>query len=82
MSPKVIKGLKWVQYILWAVLMVLSWSGIFLDWMNYEIFSAFIWESAQWIVIAFAAVFLVLSIFVNRPFCRFVCPVGAMLKKL
>lgn len=82
LSAKVVKGLEWFQMILWAVLMVLAWSGVFFDWMDYELFSAFAWASAEWVVIAFAAVFLVLSIFVNRPYCRFVCPTGVMIKKL
>lgn len=79
------KAAKWLelgQQILWVILVVLAMSGAFLDWMDYEPFSAFMWQSAEWIVIAFAVLMLVLSIFINRPYCRFVCPTGAMLKKL
>ena len=62
--------------------MLLAWTGIFLEWMDYELFTAFIWQSAAWGVIIVAAVFLVASLFVSRPYCRFVCPTGTLLKML
>lgn len=79
---------RWVKYlnkfqkVLWACLMILALSGIFLEWMDYELFSAFLWQSASWIVILLAVGFLVLSFFINRPYCRFVCPTGVILKSI
>lgn len=74
--------LKWFRRVLWGILMLLAWTGIFLEWMDYELFTAFIWQSAAWGVIIVAAVFLVASLFVSRPYCRFVCPTGTLLKML
>ena len=48
--------------------------------MNYEMFVAFILQSASWIVIVWALLFIVLSVWVPRPYCRFVCPTGTLFK--
>jgi hypothetical protein len=37
----VAKALEYFKEILWAVLVVLLVTGIFSDWMNYEVFAAF-----------------------------------------
>lgn len=79
-GPKTINILTKFRIILWCVLMLLSWSGILFSWMDYEFFTAFLWQSASWIVIALAALTIVLSIFTNRPYCRFVCPTGTLIK--
>lgn len=82
LSPTWLRGLTWFRQGLWCMLMLLAWTGMLTDWMDYELFSAFVWQSASWVLLAFAAVVLVLSIFVTRPYCRFVCPTGTMLKLL
>ena len=74
------KALCWFRRILWIVLMGLMVSGIYFDWINYELFSAFIFSAASWVVIALAVVCVLLSIFVPRPYCRFVCPTGSLMK--
>ena len=74
------KALCWFRRILWIVLMGLMVSGIYFDWINYELFSAFIFTAASWVVIALAVVCVLLSIFVPRPYCRFVCPTGSLMK--
>ena len=48
--------------------------------MDYELFVAFIFQSATWIVMMMAVVFILLSFFVPRPYCRFVCPMGSFFK--
>ncbi len=80
MSPKTLRRLDLFRQILWAVLMLCIWSGVWADWTDYEPFAAFIFQSASWVVIALAAVFVLLSVVVTRPYCRFVCPVGNLLK--
>ena len=60
--------------------MLLMLTGLWADWTNYEIFSAFIVGTAAVAVLAMAAVVLVLSVFVPRPYCRFVCPTGTLFK--
>lgn len=65
---------------LWVVLMMCVWCGVWSDWMNYELFTAFIFKSASWVVIAVAVAIVVLSAFITRPYCRFICPTGTLLK--
>lgn len=80
MSKQTVKWLTSFRQILWAVLMVMMFIGVGFSWMDYEIFAAFIIQSASWIVLVLAAIFLVLAIFVPRPYCRFVCPTGTLFK--
>lgn len=80
LSKKVVKRLEMFRELLWTVLMMLMLVGTAFEWMNYEVFSAFILAGASWVVLAIAVVFLVLSLFVPRPYCRFVCPTGTLFK--
>lgn len=68
--------LAWVRRALWAVLMILMWCGAAFIWMDYEPFALFIPTAASVAVIITASAFLVLSIFVNRPYCMWICPTG------
>ena len=65
---------------LWAVLMLLAWTGLWCDWMDYEVFGAFLFREAAVAVVATGAAFVLLSFFVARPYCRFVCPTGTLLR--
>ena len=80
MSPILLHRLDVFRKFLWVVLMVLIWGGVWSDWVDYEPFAAFIFQSASWGVIAIAALFVVLSAVVTRPYCRFVCPMGTLFK--
>ena len=79
-KPATAKRLDKFRQILWAMLMLCLWTGVWFDWIDYEPFSAFVFQSASWVVIALAIVFVALSTVVMRPYCRFVCPTGALLK--
>lgn len=81
LSAKTIKALDWFRRILWAVLMLLLWADCLVGWMDLELFQAFMFESASWGIIAAAIVFVLLSVVVNRPYCRFVCPTGSLFKR-
>ncbi len=65
-------------YILMALLFMM-WCGVGFELMDYELFSAFLIGSASNFVLIAAAVFLALSLFIRRPYCRFICPTGAMI---
>ena len=80
LSQKTLKRLYLLREGLWAVLTLCLLTGIWFDWIDYEPFSAFIFQSASWTVIALAIVFVVLSPFTLRPYCRFVCPTGTLFK--
>lgn len=74
------KMLVRLREVLWAVLTLVMLCGVGFEWMDYELFSAFLIISASWIVIALAVVFILLSVFVPHPYCRFVCPTGSLFK--
>ena len=80
MSSKTVKQLSNIRQLLWSVLMVLMLAGVLFQWMDYEICTAFIFRSASIVVLLFAGFITVLSVFVPRPYCRFVCPTGTLFK--
>lgn len=79
-KPRMLRRLDLFRQVLWALLMLLIWSGVWSEWVDYEPFSAFVFQSASWAAIAIAAVFVILSFVVARPYCRFVCPMGTLFK--
>lgn len=80
-SARVLKVLDWTRKILWAVLMLLLWADVWTAWMDLELFQAFMYESAPVGIIIAAALFVALSAVVARPYCRFVCPTGSLMKR-
>ncbi len=80
MSPRLGIALTTFRKVLWAVLMVLMLTGTWTAWMDYELFTAFLYTSAPIAVTVIAALFLVLSVWVPRPYCRFVCPTGTLIR--
>lgn len=81
-SPLLLRRLDTFRRVLWAVLLLLLFAGIATSWIDYEIFTAFIVGSASWLILTVGTVFVVMSVFIHRPFCRFVCPTGSLLKYL
>ena len=80
MSQETAKQLGRFREILWATLTMLMLLGVGFQWMDYEVFAAFILQSASVVVLVLAVVVLALSIFIPRPYCRFVCPTGVLFK--
>ena len=80
LSPALTRWLDRFRMALWVVLLCLLWAGWGASWIDYEIFTAFIVNSASWAVIGTGIGFVLLSVFIPRPFCRFVCPTGSILK--
>ena len=79
-SARLSRRLTALRNVLWAVLMTLMLTGTWTAWMDYELFTAFVYSSASvWVTVA-AAAFLLLSVWVPRPYCRFVCPTGVLIK--
>lgn len=81
-TPRVLKLLSVLRNLLWGVLMALLLTGTCTAWIDYELFTAFLYSSASVWVIVLAVLFLVLSVWVPRPYCRFVCPTGALIKSV
>lgn len=80
LSPRLNRALNLFRNVLWGVLMVLMLTATWTAWMDYELFTAFLFTSASTWVIVLAVLFLVLSVWVPRPYCRFVCPTGSLLR--
>lgn len=80
MNVKLINALTIFREALWFVLMWLLWTGLWFDWMGYEPFAAFFFLDASTVTLCIAGGFLVLSLFIQRPYCRFVCPTGSLFK--
>lgn len=80
MKARTVHRLDIARQVLWAVLMLCLWSGVWFDWIDYEPFSAFVVKSASWVAIVIGVAFLLLSTVVMRPYCRFVCPMGTLFK--
>ncbi len=80
MPQRLVRALTTLRNVLWGVLMVLMLTGIWSAWMDYELFTAFLVGSASVGVLVAAVAVLVISVFVPRPYCRFVCPTGALMK--
>ncbi len=75
---------RWIKYIVLAVLVVASFHSMALAERLAEVepfkstFFVPIWTRA-WPFILFWAVLLALSLFMERPFCKYLCPLGASL---
>ena len=80
MSKQTTEYLDHFRKVLFWILMLLMLAGVWSQWMDYELFVAFVFNSAAWVIILIAVVFILLSFFVPRPYCRFVCPMGSLLK--
>jgi len=76
-SPKVAKWLRYLRYVLLVLLGALLCTSLDISIENFEPFSAFKFQFASLAVLILAGVMLVLSIFINRPWCTFLCPTGA-----
>ncbi|NOU58286.1 FMN-binding protein [Marinifilum caeruleilacunae] len=78
-SQKFMKILKHSQSFITLAVFFSLWLGMASDIVDYEPFSAFIFQHASLAVICIAVISLVISIITPRPWCRFVCPTGQIL---
>lgn len=78
-SPKVYQMMGRIRFGVFALLMLLLWTGMGAAVLDYEPFTAFMVTTASPAVMALAAVFVVASCFVPKLWCRCVCPMGSLL---
>ncbi len=78
-KPEILKILNKLRNAILALMFILMWAGVGFSIVDYEVFSAFLFDSASTAVLVIAMLALFLSLFVHRPYCRFVCPTGALL---
>ena len=79
LSPKFMKVISIFKVVLLAVIYILMIFKVVADLTLFEPFSAFKFEAAALPSLVIAAVFLVVSLFVNRPWCRLFCPTGTLI---
>ena len=61
------------------IIIVLLFTGILSDFANFEPFAGFMLESYLWIPMVIAGVFLLVSLFVPKFWCKYCCPTGYMI---
>ena len=77
--PKFMKGVSILKGVMLVAIYALMISGLISDLTVFEPFSAFKFEVAALPSLIIAAVFLIVSLFINRPWCRFFCPTGTLM---
>lgn len=80
LSAQAVKWLGYFRQALWVCILLVMMLGAGFEILDYEAFSAFMFNQASTAVLILAGAFIVLSIFVPRPYCRFVCPTGSTMK--
>ena len=79
------KLLKWLAYlrsaVLIGVLLAMAF-GLAIDFASFEPFTVFHPTTAPIVALILGIVSLVLSLFISRPWCRFICPLGALLENV
>ncbi len=80
LSPRLVRALTAFRRLLWGALMLSLWTGLWADWLDWELFAAFAFHAAPPLLLALAVAVLVLAVFVPRPYCRFACPTGTLFK--
>lgn len=78
-NNKLAKFLNNLRYYILLALLFIMWIGVGFEILDYEVFSAFLYSSASVVVLIMAGVFILLSLIIKRPYCRFVCPTGALI---
>ena len=76
-AEKILNALP-VVLLLWGLIITMQHLPFSL--VGLEPFDAFVFRVAGWATLAIAIVGLIASLFINRAYCRYGCPTGAMLK--
>ena len=79
LKPSVLKWMGRVRTLVFITLMALLWLGWGSVLLDYEPFGAFLFEAAAPVVLILASFFVLLAIFIPRPWCKTFCPVGEIL---
>ena len=74
------RPLKWLKFLVLIYFGYLSWVSSSNAFSKHEPFKTLFNLSGSSLSLWILALLLLLSIFISRPFCRYVCPLGAILK--
>ncbi|HQP04907.1 MAG TPA: 4Fe-4S binding protein [Bacteroidales bacterium] len=77
---KVSRLLSYTKYVYLFTLLVILVSGVSIVLEDFEPFTAFAYKFAAISAFIIAGVFAVLAVFLNKPWCRYFCPTGAVLE--
>lgn len=80
LSPGLVRVLTSLRRIAWGVLMLSAWCLGCARWVEWELMGVFAASAVAPVIVVCAIIFLALSIWTPRPYCRFVCPTGSLLK--
>ncbi|MFA8300981.1 MAG: 4Fe-4S binding protein [Hyphomicrobiales bacterium] len=72
--------LKHTQKVITIGIFLLLWLGVGFEILQYEPFTAFIFQNASTMMIILVISIVLISIKVDKPWCRFICPTGQVLK--
>lgn len=78
-SPKFMKAVSIFKVVILIFLYASMISALFTDFTVFEPFSAFKFEVVSLPPLVIAAVCLIISLFISRPWCRFFCPTGTLI---
>ena len=76
---KTSRMLKWIRPLFLGIITVILLLGVSVDFTNIEPFSAFTYQTASAVVLVMAIFFLLVSVFIPKPWCNYFCPTGALL---
>ena len=80
MEVNTIQTLERFREFLWVLVMLGMWLGVGFKILDYELFSAFMFKQASIPLLVMFGIFIILSGIIQRPYCRFVCPTGSVIK--
>ena len=75
-------GLRLMAYIYLGAGVLFAATGCLFVICRYDPFVGFFRLSGDWNIIVLGACLLVIALFVGRPYCRFLCPYGVILRQL
>ncbi len=82
LSGGAVKILNAIKYILLLVILFIVILKIEMSLEDFEPFSAFRYNFASYIVLSIAVIMLIVSVFNNKFWCKYLCPTGAALSLL
>ena len=80
LPPRAFRAMERIRLGVLALLLLALWMGVGAEVLDYEPFAAFRPAAAPWPVLVLAGAFVVLGVFVPRPWCKMLCPLGELFR--
>jgi len=77
---RVARWLRWLRPLFFASVLILLLVGFSVDLTELEPFSIFAYQTVSAIVMVMAIFFIIVSLVIPKPWCRFFCPTGEFLE--